>query len=392
MKSTLPNSAIELLATMVSIESVNGNISGKAAPEVPLALEIERIAQAWGLATRRLMVEGEQFNLLVSSVEINAFTKPWLLFESHMDTVTIEGMTIDPTTPKLEAGRMVGRGACDTKASGAAMLWALKEAMEKNELANPTSIAFTVDEECGKAGIRALTSRHFSEIGCRPSLAIVGEPTLLAPVTAHNGAVRWKIVTTGIPAHSSNPANGRSAISDMVQVIQDLENSYIPGLTRQHDLTGKAQCSINQIAGGRQTNMIPDRCEIVIDRRLVPGEFVEDVIPVVEERLQALRAKNSGLRIVQEDVFYDPPMEPLKEDAILSYLRPALESHGLPSCPAGMPYGTDASNLTTAGIPAVVIGPGDIRQAHTVDEWVELAQVEKAVSLFGSFMRQPLTM
>lgn len=384
----LPSSPIDLLTRMVRFDTVNHHISGLQAPESELAAALELWCREWKLETQMLPVRGKQANLLVMAG--TDLPGDWLLLESHLDTVATEGMTISPLAPLIEDGRMYGRGACDTKSSGAAMLWALLQARDTGTLANPTALLFSVDEEVGKTGIQAFVRRQLADLGWRPALALVGEPTLLAPVTAHNGAMRWRIMCHGVPAHSSNPANGRSAISDMLRVVQCLEAEYIPSLEMEHPLTGRACCSINQIHGGRQANMIPDLCEIVIDRRLLPGEDPASILPAVQKHLDRLCEAVPGLKVEQEAPLFDPPMEPADEGWVMDFLRPVLKRQGLPVEPLGMPYGTDAANLTSAGIPSVVIGPGDIAQAHTVDEWVAVSQVEKAAAFFQDILMEPL--
>ncbi len=383
-----PASVLDLLEGMISFDTVNSNISGIPAPEKPMADAIRALAASWGFTTQVLPVHGEQANLLLTC-EIDP-EKPWLLLESHMDTVSVNGMSIAPFTPHRTETSISGRGSCDTKASGAAMLWSLKTAFQNGTLANNTAMLFSVDEEVGKTGIETFVRHHLPTLPWKPLLALVGEPTRLAPVIANNGAVRWKILTSGIAAHSSTPAKGQSAISAMVRVIDKLEKDYIPQLSAFHPLTGKAQCSINQIHGGIQANMIPDSCEIVIDRRLVPGENPKSILPEVEEHLDELHRRFPLIWMEQKDAFFDPPLVPLRQEDTLAFLRPSLEKLGLSCEPQGVPYGTDAANLAAAGIPAIVIGPGDIAQAHTRDEWVSIAEVERAVSLFSSLLETPL--
>jgi acetylornithine deacetylase len=300
-------------------------------------------------------------------------------------------MTIPPFVPAIADGRLCGRGSCDTKASGACMLWELAAAHREGVLANPTALVFTVDEEVGKLGIETFAQKQLPVLGWKPALALVGEPTLLAPVVAHNGSVRWKIRTRGIPAHSSDPSLGRSAISDMVHVIRELEENYIPALNASHPLTGKAQASINQIHGGRQANVIPDSCEIVIDRRTVPGEAFSDILPAVEAHLEKVRGRVPGIRVEQVDAFYDSALEPLQMEKTLDFLKASLSAVGVPPSPTGLACGTDAANLGAVGIPTVVIGPGDLRQAHTVDEWIALDQIGLGEKFFSSVLRTPLT-
>lgn len=385
----VPGSVTELLVATVGIDTVNATLCGRADPELPLSLFLESTAESFGLATRRLPVSGEGFNLLVA-YERDPRAR-WLLCESHLDTVGVEGMTVPPFQGRVVGGRVLGRGACDTKASGAAMLWALKaHASEPGDArGNNVAIAFTLDEEIGKTGIRALV-RDLPGLGIRFSGAVVGEPTLLTPVVAHCGCVRWTIRTTGVAAHSSDPSKGRSAISMMTRVVDAMESRYIPSLTASHPLTGRAVCSVNQIKGGTSVNVIPESCEIRIDRRIVPGEDIHAVLPSVERVLEELRREHSGLVVRQEEPFLDPALDPAGAERFIAQVGRVLRELNLPDRPLGVPFSTEASNLSHAGIPTVVLGPGDIAAAHTKDESIEISQVERAVDVYLALMRQPL--
>ena len=133
-----------------------------------------------------------------------------------------------------------------------------------------------------------------------------------------------------------------------------------------------------------QFNIIPERCEIVIDCRLVPGESVEDVMPQIERVLAPLKAELPAARITATAVFLDPSLAP-RGDVFTSWANGVLAHFG-DVTPRGVPYGTDASNYAAVGLPAIVLGPGDIAQAHTHDEWIEISQVEKAVEVYGALM------
>jgi acetylornithine deacetylase len=375
----------DLLRAMVGFETVNSNITGKPDAERALAEYLETRATAMGLATQRLAVAGESFNLLVTHQVDPA--APWLQFESHLDTVSIAGMTVDPLAAKIENGRMYGRGACDTKASGAAMLWALRRYAQAPGATN-IALLFSIDEEVSKGGVKAFTQVQLPHLAWRPVGAIVGEPTMLRPIVAHNGIVRWPIRTRGVAAHSADPSRGSSAISMMVKVIEAIETRYIPSITATHALTGKAQCSINQITGGVASNIIPEHCEIRLDRRVVPGEDSSAVLPAVESVLDELRREHPHVEVAQDQPFLDPPLDPAGGEAFAAVVQRALANMQLPNDFEGAPYGTDASNFDAAGIPAVVLGPGDIAQAHTHDEWIELDQVDLAVEVYENLMRQ----
>jgi acetylornithine deacetylase len=300
-------------------------------------------------------------------------------------------MTIEPFAAEIKEGRLYGRGACDTKGTGAAMLWALKQCLVDGQCANNIAILFSVDEEIGKQGARAFVANHMAQLSWHPAAVIVGEPTQLRPVVAHNGVVRWRIATQGQAAHSSNPANGRSAISMMTKVIDAIESQYIPGLTASHPLTGQAQCSINIIRGGSQINIIPDLCEIYLDRRIVPGEDPTQVLPAVEQLLNDVRRSNPGLNIIQREPDHlDWALDSVGSEAFALFVQSVLKQLGQPTDLVGVGYGTDGSNFGRAGIPTVVLGPGDIAQAHTKDEWLDLDQLQQGVAVYGQLMRTQL--
>jgi acetylornithine deacetylase len=381
MNLSLPRTPEELLAQMVSFETVNPDFGGPADGEMRLAAQLERLAAAWGLQTRRYAVDATRFNVFVSCTA-TAPDAEWLLFESHLDTVAVEGMTVPPLQLTAAGERLHGRGACDTKGSGAAMLWALKEYAAQPIRPRHGGVLFTIDEEAGMTGAQSFAAGALREFS-RLRGIIVGEPTRLRPVVAHNGALRWRSVTRGVAAHSSDPSRGRSAIAAMLPVIAALETKFIPLATRTHPLTGRAAASINVIRGGSAVNIIPDACEILCDRRLVPGETAEQVRA---ERAAAL----AGLVVEHDSEYLAPPLPPGNSAALHAWMQPAFAAIGLDPAPAGALYATDASHYAAAGAPVLVLGPGDIAQAHTKDEWLHRAELARAVALYGACLRLPV--
>lgn len=390
-----PESCVELLSAMVGFDTVNHHISQRPGVERGLAAWLEEVSQAWGLQTKRLIIDQDSFNLIVWHEVAPA--APWLLFESHLDTVSTEGMTVDPLAGAITDGRLYGRGACDTKGTGAAMLWALRQyavapdgTPDRTPDGTPdgTNVAllFSTDEEIGKTGVRTFTETQLQDLGWRPEGVVIGEPTLLRPIIAHNGVARWTIRTRGVSAHSSDPSRGRSAISMMARVIDVIEQRYIPSLTASHELTGKAQCSINVIRGGVQINVVPESCEIEIDRRVVPGEDGATVLPAVARLLAELCREHPDIAVEQLEPFLDPPLDPVGGEAFAQNVSNVLQSLGLCGEPTGARYGTDASQFSALGIPAVVLGPGSIDQAHTKDEWLALDQLAAGVEVYGALM------
>jgi len=385
-----PISCEKLLQAMVGYDTVNSNISGTPDAERPLALYIEAQAENMGFKTHRLSVNEAGFNLLVT--RRTSDQAPWLLFVSHLDTVSTEGMSIDPFAGNIRDGKLYGRGACDTKGSGAAMLWALKDyATQPAAGANNIAIVYTVDEEVTVTGARTFVKDHLPALDWRPAGVIVGEPTQLKPVVAHNGLVRWAIRTQGQAAHSYDPSKGRSAITMMTKVIEALESQYISGLSTAHPLTGRAQCSINLIRGGVQINIIPEHCRIHLDRRLVPGESPKQVLPEVERVLEVLRHSNPEVDVVQEQpAMTVAPLDPSGGEQFAGFVQRVLTQMGLVAELKGVGYGTEASSFGPAAVPAVVLGPGDIAQAHTGDEWIDIEQLRRGVEVYRGLMTMPI--
>lgn len=379
----------ELLREMIKIESVNASVSHRLFPERELALFLESHARALGLEIRRLPMDDESYNLLVMAESKKS--DPWIVFDSHLDTIGLEGMTIPPLAGEIRNGRMYGRGSCDTKASGAAMLTALSRTVKSSRLRNNVAVLFTTDEEAGKCGASGFRDRVKTGLDWEPCMMVVGEPTRLRPVVAHNGMLRLSIETHGVSVHSSRPELGRSAISDMLQVVATIEGEYAPSLKMAHPLTGTPRCSVNVIHGGSQFNVVPGSCRIEVDRRLTPSEDVNTVQREFRSYLAHLGSRISGLDIQIVEVKSEEPMIPLRTDEILQWLGPTLGQYQIPSEPLGAPYGTNAGKYTEFGWPAVVLGPGDISQAHTADEWIDLHEISLAIEVYSTLMQTPFS-
>ena len=368
---------------MISFETVNPDLGGPTGGEARLAIHLESLARRWRLHTRRCPVGNEagRFNLLITTDP--AADTEWLLFESHLDTVGVQGMTVPPFQLTTAGDRLHGRGTCDTKGSGAAMLWALHEYAKLKPRLRNAGIVFTVNEETRMDGAQAFAAGELAEFLPRLRGIVVGEPTQLRPVVAHNGALRWRTITRGVAAHSADPTKGRSAISAMLRVIAALEEKFVPRANKEFPLTGRAAASINMIRGGTAVNIVPDYCEICCDRRLVPGETADEVLA---ERDAAL----AGLPVEHDGQYLAPPLPPGSSTALHTWMRPAFGTVGLDDSAVGAPYATNASYYAAAGAPVLVLGPGDIAQAHTRDEWLDRSALTQAVTLYAALLRLPV--
>lgn len=384
-----PNSCLDLLTAMVGFDSVVPRTSGRADAELQLGEYLAGVAGQWGLAQRWLHVPGCAPNLLIEHRTDPA--APWLLFDSHLDTVGVAGMTVEPFQITAREGRLYGRGTCDTKGTGAAMFWALREYARSGVRGPNVALLFSVGEEDQQIGARTFVSQHLRSLGWKPAAIVVGEPTRMNVVAGTNGFVRWQIRTTGKAAHSSAPHQGRNAIADMARVIVALEDDYIAPLGASHPLTGNAACCITRIHGGVQVNIVPESCVLDIDRRVAPGEELADVIPAVQRVLQPLLDADPDLRLFHEHAESAPPLDPEPNLPLAKKCVATLHAAGIDSQITGAPYTTNANHYGVANLPTVILGPGDIAQAHTAEEWIEEEQLELGVRGYRAIIQSRIS-
>ncbi|MBD2844069.1 M20/M25/M40 family metallo-hydrolase [Paenibacillus sp. IB182496] len=369
----------EVLQELVRIPSVNPALPGGTG-EADLADYVDRFLRKAGLASARQRVAAGRDNVIGLLPGLDPAA---LLLEAHMDTVQTGGMTIDPHGASIANGRLYGRGACDTKASLAAMLVAL-ETVAHSGWTPPRAVrlAAVVDEEVNYTGVSALAAQVAAgELPC--SGAVVGEPTGLELIAAHKGCVRFRVETHGTAGHSSEPEAAVNAIEGMAVVIDCLRawaRDVYPAL--RHPFVGPPTHCISMIEGGIAPNTVPESCLITIDRRTVPGEEPQQAYAALAERLHRLAGEVSGLRLTVHPPFLiDYAMAAPQDAAVVRDLRAAALWHGAAGLVRGAAYGSDASKLARVGVPSVVFGPGRIAQAHTEDEWVELEEVAVAADI-----------
>jgi succinyl-diaminopimelate desuccinylase len=376
---------VDLLAELVAIDSVNASMMNGAG-EAELGDFVARYGRDLGadVSTEEVLPGRANVSLRLPATA-PAGAPRRLLFDVHQDTVPVEGMT-DPFTPRIEGGRMWGRGTCDTKGSLAATLVALRRlAAEGTPRRHEVTLLCTVDEEYRKRGIMHAVAR-----GLSADAAIVGEPTNLRPVVAHKGALRWRLITHGRAAHTSRPENGNNAIYQMVEVIDSLRERLEPVLAGvRHSLLTPPTLTVGRIEGGVGVNIVPERCSIEIDRRTLPTEDLDAILAEIDAVMARLMQARPDVRVEREAPFLvEQGLDTPPDAAVVIALQGACRAVLGPDAavtPEGVPYGTDATHLN--GIPSVVFGPGDIAQAHTADEWVDLAQVDAAAEILTHLTR-----
>ena len=296
-----------------------------------------------------------------------------LLLDVHMDTVGVEQMTIDPFSGEIRDGRVYGRGAVDTKASLAIALGVLESHIASGKKPPYTiMIAASVDEEEGGAGAEAL-ARWVTKRQMRPIQMLVAEPTECRPVYGHKGLVRQFITIHGEAAHSAQPHLGKNAISAMAQVIMALDAEHRRLQTLPATGLGHGTLTVSLIEGGRGLNVVPDSCQIGIDRRIIDGEIFDEVAAGIISIVHAASPLPVTVTMLASgDAFYQDPNHP--------WVQTVADFHHTTATSA--PYGTNAYAYGDLADCCIVYGPGSIAQAHTADEWIAISEIEHAANFY----------
>ncbi len=390
---------VQTLCDLVSLPSVNPmgrNVQGDQYLEYRVTEYLERFFSGIGAAFERITVEPRRDNIIarIDGPRSAQNGGRLLMFEVHQDTVPVEGMTIEPWTPLRRDGRIYGRGACDIKGGMASMLAAFERlAAEPEKLQGSLLMACSVNEEFGFTGatdlVRLWESGESKLLPRMPDAIIVAEPTSLDVVVAHKGVSRWLCRTRGKAVHSSRPELGENAICKMGPILSALDRyqKEIVSELGEHPLVGRPTLSVGVISGGISVNTVPDECVIQLDRRLLPGEDPDAAVRHVHDFLVA--EVGAGAFEFEMAYLHAAGLPDDNNDALAVEMCAAAKRQGVASKPIGVLYGTDAAAFGPAGASVVVFGPGDIGQAHTVDEWVEEAQLSRAADILYEFATHP---
>jgi acetylornithine deacetylase/succinyl-diaminopimelate desuccinylase family protein len=351
-------------------------------PEAKICHYLASYLRAIGMTVEILTTPEGRPNLLAHwPGENRKAAKKHLVLTTHMDTVNVEGMAIDPFAAEVKDGRIYGRGACDTKGSMAVFLWMLGQLKGQAD-AGPYQISFlaTCDEENFCRG-----SRWLVESGFKADQIIVGEPTGSQIAPLHRGAMILELETFGKSAHASVPDRGLNAIDHMLDLLNAVRNEWMPSVTaEQHELLGSATAAITMIQGGTQPNIIPDRCQAVIDARILPSQQPREI----ETCLQKLLERHAEQRCIRFELrcrTAQPALATDPQGPLVQRLLNARRDLGLEARIVGLPYLTDAGNLARSGAECVVFGPGSIEQAHSADEYLEVEQLFLAAKILRQF-------
>ena len=302
----------------------------------------------------------------------------------HLDTVGVEHMQGDPFDGRIEDGRVYGRGSVDTKATLAIVLFVMEEILNEGGRPLPTvNLVGTVSEEMGGL-IGAERYRDWLiERGQKVDQLVVAEPTMCAPVHGHKGGVGLEVLVHGHAAHSSKPELGANALSAGARIVVAVDREQAR-LASQTALTavGNGTVSVTELQSGLARNIIPDACELYVGRRIAPGEDVKEVqdalYDLIRDAASPLEASIETAYGEGSAAFYQDPTSPLVLDLARLADQEATTAE----------FGTNALKYGPIADECVVFGPGSIDQAHQAIEWVDIAQLERAVDIYRAWLIQ----
>jgi acetylornithine deacetylase len=305
------------------------------------------------------------------------------MLNAHTDTVGVDGMD-DPFTPRIEDGRMYGRGTQDMKGSLAAQLAAVRALQKADvELAGDVIIAAVIDEEHKSRGTEAVVERYDADG------AVVTEPTDLELALTHKGFVWIDVETQGRAAHGSRPEEGVDANMHMGRVLERLDTLEQALRNRDgHSLVGAPSLHAAQIEGGTASSVYSAQCHLRVERRTIPGESAAQAEKEVQDILNAVARADADVDASCEVAFSRKPFDVAPDTAIAETVRASGTDVLGPVPPdVGQTFWTDAALLQAAGTETVVLGPvGD--GLHTTEEWVDLDSVVQLAAILARTARR----
>jgi len=302
---------------------------------------------------------------------------PTLVLNSHIDTVPIgSGWTMDPFRLTERNGRLYGRGACDAKGSIAAMTEAARLLIaDASSWRGTLLLAFVSDEEIDGTGSKALVAN-----GPPIDAVVIGEPTDNRVMAAHKGCLRPLIRVTGKTAHSSRPELGINAILGAGRLLDRLTRYDRDLRARSHPLVGEATLTVTRIQGGIADNVVPDECELVVDRRLLPGEEADAALAELRHVVRNepdISADIIKVRTVSGSA------ETALDSPIVRHGLAAASAHGVAARQAeGFTGGCDLVHFRAASADGIILGPGSLAMAHQPDEYVPRAELAQAALIY----------
>ena len=309
-----------------------------------------------------------------------------IVLSGHTDVVPVEDQdwSGDPFALRNEDGRLFGRGACDMKGFIAAAT-VMAQTYAKARLRRPVHFAFTYDEEVGCLGARALVP-ELEKRELRPSMAVIGEPTLMRVIEGHKGCCEYTVRFSGMEGHGSAPECGVNAAEYAARYVGRLMELR-QALMQRAPAGGRfdppwTTLNVGRIAGGVAHNVIAGKAEVDWEMRPVQDadmEFVKQAVAEYVERelLPGMRAICADASIETEVIGEVAGLMPMDDNAARDLVSRLVGANGAHV----VPFGTEAGLFQKLGMSVVVCGPGSIDQAHKPDEFVSLDQMQACLDM-----------
>ena len=316
-----------------------------------------------------------------------------IMFNGHIDTVpigNIEKWNTDPYKAIIKDNKLFGRGATDMKGSIASMIIAIKYIMNNVENFNG-KIIFTgvMAEETTGLGTQKVVEEKI-----KTDMAIVGEPSDEKIYRAHKGTLWFNIFTYGKLEHSSeSDTKSNNAIINMMKLIEEINKISKELEGKNNSLVGHPSINVGLIEGGTKQNMIADSCKVSIDRRILPEEEPNEILDELRVRFDNLRLIDNRLKFNIEKDTVREAVEVSESEPIVQEVKRAVNKIlNINPIVSGMKATTDMSILVNQGnIPSVIYGPGFIKQAHTIDEFIEVERLVESSQVYAEVLLNILT-
>jgi acetylornithine deacetylase len=377
MTTSVSQAALDLATTLVGINTVSENSNLELIHHLR-----DRLAAQGVKARLSYNAEKTKANLFAT---LGEGRKSGVILSGHTDTVPWDGQawTLDPLSGRVETrdgeARLYGRGSADMKGF-IAMAMAHVDRFLHSDSPLAVHLAFTYDEEVGCFGVRELI-KDMQEADVNPIACIVGEPTLMIPAIAHKGVYRYKCCVRGKAAHSSltpTSVNAISAAARLVARLDDMARDFERNEARFEGFDVPfSTTSVGQFHGGIADNVVPQDAEFRYEFRNLPTadalRMQQEIISFARDQEPAMKriAADAGFRF--ETLCEVPAFLGAEADPVTRLAQRLSGEHRTTM----VAFGTEAGLFKGIGIPTVVCGPGDIRQAHQADEYVSLEQLAR---------------
>ena len=364
---------IGLLAELVGIDSVNPDLVPGAAGEAAIAGFCGDWLAARGLEVHRL--ESRAGRPSIVGIARGRGGGRSVMLNGHYDTVTLAGYRGDPLVPRIENGKLHGRGAFDMKSGVAAAMVATARAA-RHDLRGDVIVACVADEEHSSWGTEEVLRHVTADAG------IVTEPSHLEITLAHKGFVWFDVTILGCAAHGSRPELGIDAIAKAGHFLVAMEAwGARLGAGPRHHALGAGSVHTSLIRGGEEASSYPATCRVTVERRTVPGEDAGTVETELRAILDGVAAKVPDFAYHLERGLERVPFEADADHPLVAMLK-AHAGQALGHAPRfrAEPFWTDCALLHAAGIPSVMFG-ADGGGSHAADEWVSVVSVRQLTDI-----------